>query len=91
MKTRVWRAALVLHDTPGCDADGQPEAYLTRAELIDELRSIGPQCYGLTVKDMELRLVGHIPAPPTTNRPRVKYSIELVPHKGRGRRKVVES
>ena len=84
MKTRVWKATLIIHDCPGYDdEDGTAIPFITKKELVHEIQSIGPQCYGLTVQNIELTNVGHIPAPPTTRRPRKEHSLELVPRKQR--------
>ena len=91
MKTRVWRVVLVLHDKPGYDKNGQSVPHLTRSDLLyDALASISSTHYGLSVKDVELKLVGHIQEPPFTRRPRKAHPLQLVPHKGRGKRKAVE-
>ena len=85
MKTRVWKVELILHDTPGYDdEDGTPIPYLSKKDLAHELNAIGPQCYGLSVAGMELKLIGHIEGPPTSRHPRKKYEPVLVPHKKRG-------
>jgi hypothetical protein len=70
MKTRVWKVSMTLHDLPGFDENGEPESYLRQVDIERELLSIGPQCYGLSVSSMDIKLVGHIAAAPSSRKAR---------------------
>ena len=84
MKTRVWKVLMFIHDCPGYDDEGQPIPFLKKKELEKELRSAGPQCYGLGVNALEITHIGHIESPPTSSRSKsVMKPLELKMRKPR--------
>lgn len=84
MKTRVWEVRMYLDDEPGYDDEGQPERYLTKRDLLKELQTVGPQCYGLRVRGIEITHIGHIEDRPASRRSRAAQSpLNFIPRKTR--------
>lgn len=51
MKTRTWRAIVILTDKP---QEGYQETYLTKAQIKAEIKKVGSETAGLRVERVTL-------------------------------------